>query len=85
MAMGLDPTTGIYNDHPRGRWPLHIMRPTGTGHFTAYQTCATPYITPMTADPVAFRTAMEAGRSVCEDCTEWLEEQGKWPEVIAFS
>jgi hypothetical protein len=81
MSLGFDPETGIYNDHPRGRWPLHIMRPTSTGHFTWYQTCPTPYVAPMTTDPEAFWAAMEQGRAVCEYCTEWLKEQGKSPEI----
>ena len=85
MAIGLDPTTGIYNDDPCGRWPLHIMRPTSTGHFTFYQTCPTPYVAPMTTDLAVFRAAMEQGRDVCGDCTAWLQQQRKLPEVSPAS
>ena len=75
MTIGLDSTTGIYNDHPPGRWPLHMMRPASTGFFTVYQTCPTPYVAPMTTDSAVFRSEMERGREVCQYCNEWLHEQ----------
>ena len=81
MALGLDPTTSIYNDQPRGRWPLHIMRPASTGLFTIYQTCPTSYVAPMTTDPRVFREAMEQGRAVCPVCTAWLKQEGNCREV----
>ena len=74
MAMALNPQTGIYGDNPR--WPLHILRLASTGFIAVSTTCSTPYAAPMTTDPVAFATAMEQGRQVCDDCVAWLKEQG---------
>ena len=70
--LGLNPETGIYNDHPQGRWPLHLGRPSGSGFITVYKVCHTPYVAPFTNDPAVFRAAMEQGRDVCWDCRAWL-------------
>ena len=72
--LGLNYETGIYNDHPPGRWPLHLGRPVRTGFFTLYQVCATPYVAPVTNDPEVFEDAMEQGREVCDRCAAWLQD-----------
>lgn len=77
--LGLNQETGIYNDYPQGRWPLHIGRPVSTGYFTVYQVCPTPYVAPIAANSAAFKAAMERGRDVCESCATWLREQEMLP------
>lgn len=78
--LGLNQETGIYNDHPPGRWPLHIGRPISTGHFTFYRDdCPTPYAKPIAKDPAGFGRAMDEGRDVCESCVAWLREHELLP------
>ena len=72
--LGLNLETGIHNDYPPGRWPLHLGRPSGSGFIKVYEVCPTPHVAPFTNDPAVFRAAMEQGRDVCGDCRAWLND-----------